>query len=57
MDDTRLIPLLADYAKTRDRDVLAQLVEGYLPLCRAIAWRFRGQGVSRRIWSRWRRWR
>ena len=46
MDDTRLIPLLADYAKTRDRDVLAQLVEGYLPLCRAIAWRFRGQGVE-----------
>ena len=46
MDDTRLIPLLADYAKTRDRDVLAQLVEGYLPLCRAIARRFRGQGVE-----------
>ena len=46
MDDTRLIPLLADYAKTRDQDVLAQLVEGYLPLCRAIARRFRGQGVE-----------
>ena len=46
MDDTRLIPLLADYAKTRDRDVLSQLVEGYLPLCRAIARRFRGQGVD-----------
>ena len=46
MDDTRLIPLLADYAKTRDRDVLAQLVEGYLPLCRSIARRFRGQGVD-----------
>ncbi|MBR3763587.1 MAG: sigma-70 family RNA polymerase sigma factor [Clostridia bacterium] len=46
MDDTRLIPLLADYAKTRDRDVLAQLVEGYLPLCRSIARRFRGQGVE-----------
>jgi len=46
MDDTRLIPLLADYAKTRDRDVLSQLVEGYLPLCRAIARRFRGQGVE-----------
>lgn len=46
MDDTRLIPLLADYARTRDRDVLSQLVEGYLPLCRAIARRFRGQGVE-----------
>ncbi len=46
MDDTRLMPLLADYAKTRDRDVLAQLVEGYLPLCRSIARRFRGQGVE-----------
>ena len=46
MDDTRLIPLLADYAKTRDRDVLARLVEGYLPLCRSIARRFRGRGVE-----------
>ena len=46
MDDTRLTPLLADYARTRDRDVMAQLVEGYLPLCRAIAWKFRGQGVE-----------
>ena len=46
MDDTRLVPLQADYAKTRDRDVLNQLVEGYLPLCRSIARRFRGQGVE-----------
>lgn len=46
MDDTRLIPLLADYARTRDRDVLSHLVEGYLPLCRSIARRFRGQGVE-----------
>ena len=46
MDDTRLIPLLAEYAKTRDREVLGLLVEGYLPLCRAIARRFRGQGVE-----------
>ncbi len=46
MDDTRLTPLLADYARTRDRDVMAQLVEGYLPLCRTIAWKFRGQGVE-----------
>lgn len=46
MDDTRLTPLLADYAKTRDRDVMAMLVEGYLPLCKAVARRFRGQGVE-----------
>ena len=46
MDDTRLMPLLADYARTRDRDVMAALVEGYLPLCRAVARRFRGQGVE-----------
>lgn len=46
MDDTRLTPLLAEYARTRDRDVMAELVEGYLPLCRSIAKRFRGQGVE-----------
>lgn len=46
MDDTHLTPLLADYARTRDRDVMAALVEGYLPLCRAIARKFRGQGVD-----------
>ena len=46
MDETRLTPLLADYARTHDRDVMAELVEGYLPLCRAIARKFRGQGVE-----------
>lgn len=46
MDDTRLTPLLDDYARTRDRDVMAVLVEGYLPLCRSIARKFRGQGVE-----------
>ena len=46
MDEARLTPLLANYAVTRDRDVMAQLVEGYLPLCRAIARKFRGQGVD-----------
>ncbi len=46
MDDARLTLLLADYARTRDRDVMAQLVEGYLPLCRSIARKFRGQGVE-----------
>ncbi len=46
MDDARLTPLLAEYARTRDRDVMAELVAGYLPLCRSIARKFRGQGVE-----------
>jgi RNA polymerase sigma-B factor len=46
MDDSRLTPLLADYARTHDRDVMNTLVEGYLPLCRSIARRFSGQGVE-----------
>lgn len=46
MDEARLTPMLAEYARTRDREVLSALVEGYLPLCRAIARRFRGQGVE-----------
>ncbi len=46
MDDTHLTPLLASYARNHDRDVMAQLVEGYLPLCRMVAWKFRGQGVE-----------
>lgn len=46
MDEARLTPMLADYARTHDREVLSALVEGYLPLCRAIARRFRGQGVE-----------
>ncbi len=46
MDETRLTPLLAQYAASRERDVMNSLVEGYLPLCRSIARRFRGQGVE-----------
>lgn len=46
MDETRLTPMLAEYARTHDREVLSGLVEGYLPMCRAIARRFRGQGVE-----------
>lgn len=46
MDDARLTRLLTEYAQTHDREVLSRLVEGYLPLCRAIARRFRGQGVE-----------
>lgn len=46
MDETRLTPMLTEYARTHDREVLSGLVEGYLPMCRAIARRFRGQGVE-----------
>lgn len=46
MDETRLTPLLEEYARTHDREAMYALVEGYLPLCRAIARRFRGQGVE-----------
>lgn len=46
MDESRLTPLLAQYAKERDRDVLNELVAGYLPLCKSVARRFRGQGVE-----------
>ena len=46
MNDTLLTPLLAQYAREPSRDVMAQLVEMCLPLCRHIARRFSGQGVE-----------
>ncbi len=44
MDESRLTPLWTQYAINRDRDVMNALVEGYLPLCKSVARRFRGQG-------------
>ena len=46
MNDTHLTPLLAQYAKEPSRELMEKLVEGYLPLCRAIARRFAGRGVE-----------
>ncbi len=46
MDEQTLTPLLRQYAQTRDRALRDDLVAGYLPLCRSIARRFRGQGVE-----------
>ena len=46
MNDTLLTPLLAQYAREPSKDVMAQLVEMCLPLCRHIARRFSGQGVE-----------
>ena len=46
MNDLSLMPLLKSYALSRDPGVMAQLVEGYLPLSRMIARRFAGHGVE-----------
>ena len=46
MNETQLSPLLAQYALSPTPELMAQLVEGCLPLCRHIARRFSGQGVE-----------
>lgn len=46
MNDATLTPLLESYAASPDPAVLDRLVEGYLPLCQAIARRFAGHGVE-----------
>jgi len=46
MNDMSLTPLLECYARGRSPDVMAQLVEGYLPLSHGIARRFAGHGVE-----------
>lgn len=46
MNDERLVPLLEQYARTRDAGLRDQLVEGYLPLARAVARKFAGRGVE-----------
>lgn len=46
MNDVPLSALLADYARTRDADLIARLVEGYLPLSNALARKFAGRGIE-----------
>lgn len=46
MNDIFLTPLLESYALAPDPGLMAQLVEGYLPLSHAIARRFMGHGVE-----------
>lgn len=46
MNDVNLMPLLQRYAASPDPGVMAQLVEGYLPLSHHIARRFAGRGVE-----------
>ena len=46
MNEMQLTPLLAQYAQSPSPELMAQLVEGCLPLCRHIARRFSGQGVE-----------
>lgn len=47
MNDERLIPLLEQYAATKDVAVRDQLMEAYLPLCGMVAVRFLGRGAER----------
>lgn len=46
MNDERLLPLLEQYAATRDSALRDRLVEGYLPLAHAVARKFSGRGVE-----------
>lgn len=46
MNDLHLTPLLDAYAQTPSPELMSQLVEGYLPLCHAIARRFTGRGME-----------
>ena len=46
MNETYLAPLLNSYAAAPSPAVMAELVEGYLPLSRAIARKFTGRGVE-----------
>ena len=46
MNDMNLSPLLSSYASSPSPGLMAQLVEGYLPLSRAIARKFTGRGVE-----------
>ena len=55
MNDERLVPMLEQYAKTRDPALRDALVEGYLPLARAVARKFSGRGVDCRRLARRRR--
>ncbi len=46
MKDERLAPLLQEYRQGPRPELMAELVEGYLPLARQIARRFAGRGVE-----------
>ncbi len=46
MKDERLAPLLQEYKQGPRPELMAELVEGYLPLAKQIARRFAGRGVE-----------
>ena len=46
MKEAPLAAMLENYARTRDPDLMARLVEEHLPLCAAVARKFAGRGVE-----------
>ncbi len=46
MNDERMGELFLEYAQTRAIQIRDQLVEGYLPLAKAVARRFEGRGIE-----------
>lgn len=46
MNDKPLLSMLEGYAETRDPALRDQLVEGYLPLAKAVARKFMGRGAE-----------
>lgn len=46
MDESRLIEWMEQYAREPGEETLSLLIEGYAPLCAAIARRFTGRGVE-----------
>ena len=46
MDEALMIPMMEEYARTKDLDLRDRLFDGFFPLAKAIARRFSGRGVD-----------